>query len=146
MTDLAAAIGRFQLRRLDEMNRRRRDHAAAYDKAFAGLGPGLVTPSVQPNAVHSYHQYTIRVAPRDPSGRHGGRERDALCERLTQSGVESKVFYPVPVHRLASFDMEMELPETQRACEEVLSIPVGPHLSDRSVDTVIDAVLAAVSE
>ena len=64
---------------------------------------------------------------------------------MTQSGVESKIFYPVPVHRLAPFGVELRLPETERACEEVLSIPVGPHLSDRSVDTVIDAVLAALS-
>ena len=78
MTDLAAAIGRVQLQKLDEMNRLRRAHAAAYDKAFAGLGPGLEPPIVQHNAVHSYHQYTVRVAPKGQNGKRGGFGRDAF--------------------------------------------------------------------
>jgi perosamine synthetase len=145
MTDIAASIGRVQLRRLHEMNRSRQAHAAAYDAAFAGIASVVTTPRSLHDAVHAYHLYTVRVRRDAEIGPDGSTGRDALHTRLTELGVESKVFYPVPVHRLGPFRMELDLPQTERATEEVLSLPVGPHLSDQMVDQVIEAVLGAVA-
>jgi len=132
MTDVAAAMGRVQLRRLDELNGRRIVNAAILDGILGGAVP---VPTVAEGAVHVYHQYTVRV----PAG-----DRDRIQEALTAAGVGSKVFYPIPVHRLAPFDLALDLPETELAAAEVLSIPVAPHLTDAEVIRVGEALLEAV--
>jgi dTDP-4-amino-4,6-dideoxygalactose transaminase len=114
MTDMAAAIGRVQLRKLASMNKCRRDNAAVYDEAIHGAA----TPVVAEGAEHVYHQYTVRSA-----------ERDELQHRLEVASVEARVYYPVPVHQLPAYALELSLPETERAAREVLSLPVGPHIS-----------------
>ncbi|NEE53919.1 aminotransferase DegT, partial [Streptomyces sp. SID8455] len=93
MTDVAAAIGRVQLRSLAAWTRQRRANAAALD---AGLR-GVVTPPVAPGAEHVYHQYTIRVTA------ESGRDRDTVSRELQKRGVGNAVYYPTPVHRLAPF-------------------------------------------
>ena len=125
LTDLAAALGRSQLRRLEERNALRRANATRYDDALRGVS----TPYVAPDRVHAYHQYTVRVA-----------EREALRERLLGRGVESGVYYPVPVHRLPAYQDDTDLPHTELAAREVLSLPVGPHLAEEELEAVIQAV------
>jgi dTDP-4-amino-4,6-dideoxygalactose transaminase len=127
LTDFAAALGRSQLRRLEERNALRREHASRYDDGLVSVTP----PHVAAERVHVYHQYTVRST-----------DRAALQERLAAKGVESGVYYPVPVHRLPAYAVETELPETERAAREVLSLPVGPHLSAEEVDEVVAAVNA----
>lgn len=125
MTDIAAAIGRVQLTKLEAWTARRREIAARYDKELQEVG----TPAVAPNSVHVYHQYTLHSP-----------DRGALSERLAAAGVGSAVYYPTPIHRLPAYDRSLDLPRTVEACEGVLSIPVGPHLLDGDVDRVIEAV------
>ncbi|MFI5533448.1 DegT/DnrJ/EryC1/StrS family aminotransferase [Kitasatospora sp. NPDC051853] len=136
MTDVSAAIGRVQLRRLPAANERRRAHAALLDRELAGLAAaGLVTPVVTAGARHVYHQYTVRVL--------GGR-RDRLRRELAAAGVDSEVYYPVPIHRLPPFQGWWELPETDRAAAEVLSLPVHPTLTERELARVAEAVRSAL--
>ena len=125
MTDIAAAIGRVQLARLDGWTASRRANAAVLD---AGLRT-VNRPSVAAGAAPVYHQYTVRSA-----------DRDALQRRLGERGVASAVYYPIPTHRLPSFDLDLDLPETERAAREVLSLPVHPALSAAELQTVIAAV------
>jgi len=132
MTDLAAAMGRVQLRKLESSTEGRREVAGRYNKAFAGL-PGVVTPEASPHARHVYHQYTIRL-----------RHRDAVQRRLLEQDVESTVFYPIPTHRLPAYDTSNSLPETDRAAEEVLSLPMRHTLTDEEVDRVVTAVQRSV--
>jgi dTDP-4-amino-4,6-dideoxygalactose transaminase len=125
MTDIAAAIGLVQLGRLAGFTERRRANAGVLDEALAGH-PTVTAPPVREAAVHVYHQYTVRSA-----------ERDQLQLLLDSRGVESRVYYPTPVHRLAPFAAaKADLPETDRAAAEVLSLPVGPHLTDDEVAAV----------
>jgi perosamine synthetase len=136
MTDVAAAIGRVQLRRLAELNTRRRTVADAYRdglEALAGLGT-LQLPVVAAGNQHVYHQFTLRV-----------EGRDGLQERLTRHGVQTNVYYPTPVHRLPAYDVALDLPMTGVACAEVLSLPMHPHLTDDEVDRVVNAVHEEVS-
>jgi perosamine synthetase len=125
MTDLAAAMGRVQLRRLPGWNEERRAVAAAYDEQLVGV----VTPTVAPKAEPVWHQYTVR------SG-----DRDGLAARLDAHGIDSAVYYPVPTHRLPAYDLDVELPETERAAREVLSLPIRPGLTDDEIARVVAAV------
>ena len=81
------------------------------------------------------HQYVVRSP-----------ERDRLRAHLEQMGVASQIYYPKPLHRMEAFARVGEtngpLPEAERACEEVLALPVSPQLSVEAQDRVIDAVAA----
>jgi dTDP-4-amino-4,6-dideoxygalactose transaminase len=125
MTDLAAAMGRVQLRRLPGWNEERRTVAAAYDEQLTGV----VTPVVAPKAEPVWHQYTVRSA-----------DRDALAARLDARGIDSAVYYPVPTHRLPAYGLDLDLPETERAAREVLSLPIRPGLTADEVARVVAAV------
>lgn len=127
MTDLHAAIGRVQLERLDGWNKARRENAAHLD---AGLR-GVVVPPVADGATHVYHQYTVRA-----------QDRDGLERRLRDRGVGCGVYYPVPIHELPSFALDLDLPETRRAAAEVLSLPVRPNLTAEELGAVVVAVNA----
>lgn len=132
MTDIHAAIGRVQLGKLAEWTEQRRATAAVFDAQLTGV----VTPPVAAGAEHVYHQYTIRV-----SG-----DRDAFVKALADRGVGSGVYYPVPVHRLPTFALELDLPNTERAAAEVISLPVHPSLSESDVIAVVEAVNAVAAE
>ncbi|MDC4232632.1 DegT/DnrJ/EryC1/StrS family aminotransferase [Actinomyces sp. B33] len=136
MTDVHAAIGRVQLTRIDEWTRRRRANAAALDERLTGVA----VPPVAPGAVHVYHQYTIRI---DAS------ERDRFAKALRDEwGVGTGVYYPTPCHRLPSlegFAGDLDLPETDRAAREVVSLPVHPSLTPDDLDRIVEAVNACAS-
>lgn len=125
MTDLAAAIGRVQLSKLAEWTKARRAVAASFDQRLHGVR----RPRVDDRVEHAYHQYTVRAG-----------DRDALRAHLQDRGIGCGVYYPVPVHRLPSFGRELDLPETERAAHEVLSLPVRPDLTDDEVDAVVEGV------
>ena len=132
MTDIHAAIGRVQLAKLPEWTKRRQTNASLFDESLRGV----VTPVVAPGAVHVYHQYTIRVVDLD---------RDAFAEQLSQRGVGTGVYYPVPNHRLPAFARNLELPETERAAREVLSLPVYPSLTESELVHIVESVNAVAS-
>ena len=125
MTDLAAAIGRVQLGRLPDWNRARQAIAARYDRELVGV----TTPAVAPDVIHVYHQYTIRVA-----------LRDELQRSLRGHGIGAEAYYPVPVHQLPAYAASRELPATESAAREVLSLPVRPSLSEADLEYVVARV------
>lgn len=132
MTDLHAAIGRVQLGKLAGWTAQRQATAAFYDAELRGV----VTPPVAPGAVHVYHQYTVRVE---------AGERDRMVAALREEhGVGTGVYYPTPAHRLASLApyARAELPETDRAAGEVISLPVHPALTQEDRERVVAAVNA----
>ena len=127
MTDLHAAIGRAQLRKLAAWTEQRRKNAARFDAELTGV----VTPPVAEGAVHVYHQYTIRIA----------EDRDGFARALREEhGIGTGVYYPTPVHRLPVFGLELDLPETERAAREALSLPVHPSLTEQDLDRIVSAV------
>ncbi|MDG5761867.1 DegT/DnrJ/EryC1/StrS family aminotransferase [Natronococcus sp. A-GB1] len=131
LTGVAAAIGRVQLERLPSFNRARREHAAAYDEAFAELP--LETPTEPPRYRHVYHQYTVRAT-----------DRDALAESLADRSIDTGVYYDRPIHRQPAYGSvstaAATFPEAERAADEVLSLPVHPSLSAEDRRTVVEAV------
>lgn len=139
MTDIHAAIGRVQLGKVDAWTAKRQANAQELNAGLAGLS-GVVTPKVAEQAVHVYHQYTIRV---------DAQERDRIRQVLQdEHQVGSGVYYPIPNHRLPSlkhFAPGLELPETEKAASEVLSLPVHPSLSESDIERIVVAVTAAVN-
>lgn len=127
MTDLHAAIGRVQLKKVLGWTEQRQANAAFLDANLEGVG----TPKVAEGAVHVYHQYTIRVP----------EDRDGLAKALREEyNIGSGVYYPVPNHRLPSFNRTEELPNTETAAKEVLSLPVHPSLSQDDLERIVSAV------
>jgi dTDP-4-amino-4,6-dideoxygalactose transaminase len=127
MTNIHAAIGRVQLTKIEAWTSRRKANAAFLD---AGLEQ-VVVPKVSPGASHVYHQYTVRVP--------GDRDRFAAALR-DEFAIDSGVYYPTPVHRLATFSRDVDLPGTAEAAREVLSLPVHPSLSGGDLERIVDAV------
>ncbi len=134
MTDIHAAIGRVQLTKVGGWTKTRQQNAAFLDAHLEGV----TVPVVADSATHVYHQYTIRVA----------EGRDEVVRRLREEfQVGSGVYYPIPNHRLESlqrFAPGLELPETERAAAEVLSLPVHPSLAQGDLDRIVEAVNTVV--
>ena len=129
MTDIHAAIGREQLKKVDGWTKRRQENAAFLTANLAGV----TTPPVAEGAVHVYHQYTVRVS----------QDRDGFAKALKDEyQVGSGMFYPVPNHQLKPFQVDVELPETARAAAECLSLPVHPSLGQGDLERIVAAVNA----
>ncbi|SCL32189.1 hypothetical protein GA0074692_3256 [Micromonospora pallida] len=130
MTDVAAAIGRVQLRQLADWTEQRRANAKFLDSKITSM----VTPPVADNVRHVYHQYTVRVT----------GDRDAAQQRLTELGIGNAVYYPTPIHRLKPYltaegkPGDWHLPETERAAAEVVSLPVHPSLSQADLERIAE--------
>lgn len=131
MTDVHAAIGLEQLKKLPEFNRVRRANAEYFNENLKGV----ITPGAPDGYEHVYHQYTIRVP---------GGKRDEMIEHLRENGVGPGVYYPVPVHKQTYYVKELgydqTLPEAERAAEEVLSLPVHPALRQAELETIVSTV------
>ena len=127
MTDIHAAIGRVQLKKLAGWTKARQDNARFLSENIKGV----VVPPVATGAVHVYHQYTIRVV---------GNDRDAFAEELTKRGVGNGVYYPTPIHRLPSFRLSLDLPTTESVAAQCLSLPVHPSLSQADLETIVSTV------
>jgi len=132
LDEIQAAVLRVKLPHVDAWNARRRAVAALYSDALSGL-PGVRTPAVAPGAEHVFHQYTLRVPP---------RAREAIAQALAEAKIASQIYYPIPVHRAPAYAASVDLPETERACAEVLSLPIWPELEPDQVKRVA-AVLAS---
>ncbi|MFE4227719.1 DegT/DnrJ/EryC1/StrS family aminotransferase [Arthrobacter sp. NPDC056886] len=129
MTDLHAAIGRVQLTKVLGWTAQRQQNAAFLDANLENVG----TPAVKAGAGHVYHQYTIRVT----------EDRDGLAKALRDEyNIGTGVYYPVPNHRLPSFNRTEDLPNTETAAKEVLSLPVHPSLSQDDLERIVAAVNA----
>jgi dTDP-4-amino-4,6-dideoxygalactose transaminase len=133
MTDIHAAIGREQLKKVPGWTKQRQDNARFLDQHLDGVD----VPPVADGVTHVYHQYTIRVP-------HG---RDAVARLMNDDhNVGTSVFYPTPTHALASFGLTLDLPETMRAAAEVLSLPVHPALTQDDLERIVVAVNDSVKK
>jgi dTDP-4-amino-4,6-dideoxygalactose transaminase len=137
MTDVSAAIGRVQRGKLAGWTEQRIANAAYLTEHIST--PNVVTPKVAEGARHIYHQYTVRVR----------GDRDAAMAKLTEAGIGNAVYYPTPIHRLKPYwepDQKAgrvwDLPETERAAAEVVSLPVHPALSAQDLERIVTAVNA----
>jgi dTDP-4-amino-4,6-dideoxygalactose transaminase len=136
---IQAAILRVKLPHLDEWTAARQKIADIYD-ALLGNVRGLKTPYHALDRTHIFHQYTIRVL--------DGR-RDELRDYLKEQGIGTQVYYPLPLHLQKCFQdlgyKEGDLPESERASQEVLSLPVFPELTEGEISHVVDKIRSVFS-
>ncbi len=132
MSEVSAAIGRVQLKRLDRWLVRRREIAATYHAAFEGLN-GILLPRVRPDTKHAWHQYCLLVE--DP---------DALRAGLDQANIDSRVYYATPIHRQQVYadhpQFAAELPITDSIAHRLVAIPVHHQLSEAEVQHIVQTV------
>lgn len=142
LTDLQAALGIPQMKKLDEITERRRKNAEILTAGLEGI-PGISVPFEPDARRHVFHQFTIAVQD------EAMLTRDQLADRLLAAGVGSGVYYPKLVHDYPSFrdDGRVVPDETARAADaarRVLSLPVHPALIDSDIERIIGGVRDAV--
>lgn len=134
----AAALS-VKLKYLEGWHEGRRRNAADYDAKLAGI-PGLTTPCIDPDCWSIYNQYTLRVA----SGK-----RDHVLAVLKERGIGSEVYYPVALHLQECYAFlggkRGNLPVSEQACDEVLSIPIYPELTEAQRNEVVAAIKDALA-
>lgn len=130
---IQAAILRVNLRHLNDSIGRRQNIAARYDLAFREL-PHVIIPTRQSYSDHSFHQYTLVIL---------GNRRDNLKQYLLERGIETMVYYPLPLYKQPAYSRYFEakpLPFTEELCHSVLSIPIDPLMGDEEVSKVIQTI------
>ncbi len=132
LDEMQAAVLRVKLPHLGEWNEARGRISAKYNNALCDL-PGITIPARQPLGTHVFHQYTIRV-------QNGWRE--AVMAQLKSRGIETMIYYPVPVHQLPVYQsrLHVNLPVSELAAKEVLSLPIWPLMTAEIQDKVIEAI------
>lgn len=136
---LQAAILRVKLRYLEKWNAGRRLNAARYRRLFDehSLSERMVLPTEPAHSSHIYNQFTIRVP-----------QRDALRERVRSDGIPSEIYYPIPLHLQKAFAYlgykQGDFPESERASQEVLSLPIYPELTEEQQRRIVQGIAAAL--
>lgn len=132
-----AAVLNVKMPYLDRWTQMRQENAARYTELFkiAGLEDVMVLPETAANRRHVWNQYVIRV----PGGR-----RDALREHLAAAKIGSEIYYPLGLHQQECFEyLDLsygELPETERAANEVLALPIFPELTAKEQEIVVSKI------
>jgi perosamine synthetase len=134
LNTVQAAIGRVQLKRLDEWNERRRRTAANYDELLSDLKEVVTPPRGDNDSKTVYHLYVIRCA-----------RRDELRSWLTERGVETGIHYPEPIHLQPAYRKMFgfsggEFPKSEAVCRDVLSIPMHANLSEDETQVVSESI------
>ena len=130
MSEILAAIGRVQLKHLDEWIERRNEIAKLYNDILEDV---VITPEPAEWARHAYYVYTIRV-----------RMRDELREFLKEHEIATGLYYPIPVHlqpAIKKLVRPVKLPVTERVVNEILSLPMHPFLKDEDVEFIANKVV-----
>lgn len=135
---IQAAVLSVKLKFLDKWNRRRAEHAAYYDENLKGTD--LKTPFVSTGNTHIYHQYALRA--KDEVS------RDKIINHLKEKGIDSRTYYPIPLHLQPCFGYlgykQGDFPESEAASKETFVIPVYPELNKDELDYIIDSIKEAL--
>ena len=136
MTDIQAAIGLIQLKKLNGFNEKRQKNAAYLSKKLKPLS-GLITPTIKNNRTHVFHQYTIRVT------QEFGRTRDEVLQLLNKKGIGAEIYYPIPIHKQPYYQKlgyNDHLPITEKMANEVISLPVHPSVSLKDLNFIMEII------
>ena len=139
MTDISAAIGLAQLKKIDEFNDKRIENASYLNEGLKDVD-GVVIPYCEPDSKHVYHQYTIRVEKGD---------RDDWVDIINNGGVGTGIHYPIPLYNQPIYkflEFDGNSPKAEFAADNVISLPVHPSLTKEDLDEVIKAVKNASDE
>lgn len=132
MTNISAAIGLEQLKKLPSFVQKRRDNASQLN-GLLDLVPGIILPEIKEG--HSFHQYTIRIT------NEFNKSRKELISLLREDNIGHSVFYPIPIHKQEAFREFNHLcfPVAEKAAKEVLSLPIHPIVTKENLNTIAEA-------
>lgn len=137
LDEVQAAFLRINLPCLDEWNKRRGDIAAKYIDAMSSAD--LILPTVPGWTSSVWHIFAVRV-----------RDRQQVMQALGDAGIGTLIHYPIPPHRQSAYvDMvsaRREFPVSQRVCDELLSLPMDPYLTEPEVDYVVNTILRTLAD
>ena len=136
MTDIAAAIGLVQLKKLNGFNQKRIENAEYLTEHLKGISC-IESPFVSPQVKHVFHQYTVRVK--------DGKRNDVM-NYLNQEGIGTGIHYPIPIYKQELYQnlgYNDHWSETEKAASEVLSLPVHPSLSVEELEKIVITLEAA---
>ena len=135
MDGIQAAILRAKLTHLEEWTEARRSHAQAYNELLQDVD--VIRPVEAAGNRHVYHLYVIRVA-----------NRDRVLEKLKAQGVGAGIHYPIPLHRQPAFLKRgygsIQLPHTEKAASEIISLPIFPELTAAQIEYTVNALKEAL--
>ena len=131
MTDMSAAIAFCQLEKVNKITEQRNKNASILSKLLTGTD--ITLPFNPQNAKHAFHQYTIRA-----------NNRDALHEHLHAASIDSRIFYPQPLHRAHHFTFLGhklgDFPAAEKACASVLSVPIHPQVTREQLQFIAEKI------
>ncbi len=128
MTDIQAAIGIEQLKKLGMFNEKRIENALCLNKSLKNVK----TPVIKKGYRHVFHQYTIRV-----------KNRDKIIQILKEHGIGASIYYPLPIHKQEPYrelGYNDKLPVAEKLCEEALSLPVHPSVTKEELNKIIKII------
>ncbi len=136
MTEINAAIGIAQMKKIESFLQRRRKNALLMTEELSSLDDMIVLPTEPPGYTHNWYVYTIRLT--NPS------IRNKLQSYLRNEGIGAMVYYPIPLHKLPLYERlgysKISLPNSELASQSVLSLPVHPLMSEEDVIYVAEKV------
>ncbi len=136
LDELQAAILRVKLPYIEEWNEGRRRVASRYNTLLQEISD-VVVPVELSDTKHVYHQYTVRI-------RNG--KRSLVQQLLAREGIDSMVYYPLPVHKLPVYrELGYSFPQAEMAACEVLSLPIWPQMTHAVQDRVIHSLRQCLS-
>ncbi|MBU1032291.1 DegT/DnrJ/EryC1/StrS family aminotransferase [Patescibacteria group bacterium] len=131
LDNLQAAILRIKLRKIKTWNRKRLEHAKAYNKLLDGTA--VMTPKIFPNYNHAFHLYVIRT-----------KEREKLAKYLANKGISTQMHYPIPIHLQPAYKdlgyKKGDFPMTEKLAGEILSLPMFPELKLEEIEYICQAI------
>ncbi|HIA61308.1 MAG TPA: DegT/DnrJ/EryC1/StrS family aminotransferase [Planctomycetes bacterium] len=139
---IQAATLNVKMKHLESANKARQQNAQLYEALFddAGLEADIVLPQAIYGTGHVWNQYTVRVK---------NDQRDSLKEFLAERNIGAEIYYPIPVHAQECYqsrpNIAMDLTETNRAADEVLSLPIFPELEEAEIQAVVAGVTSFYS-
>ncbi|MEA1993790.1 MAG: DegT/DnrJ/EryC1/StrS family aminotransferase [Euryarchaeota archaeon] len=133
MTEMAAAIGIEQLKKIDSFIEQRRKNAKYLTKELKEV-KGIVPPTESKKAFHVYHQYTIRVTEEYPF------TRDGLQKKLKENEIGSKIYYPLSLNTLPLYNAHEECLHAEQFSREVLSLPIHPSVTKEDLDLIAEVI------
>lgn len=135
MDTMQAATLLSKMNYIDEFNDRRRKIAKIYDKGLCEIRDLILPENLSPAASRIYHQYTIRLL---------NGNRDELQKHLEEKGISTKVYYPMPLHKMKVFEersrVSDSLENAEIAAKVVVSLPIGPLLTEEEAGYIIDCI------
>jgi len=132
LDSIQAVILRVKLKYLPSWSRERTNKAFYYNKGLKGTGD-IITPVIDSNKTHIFHQYTIRT-----------KFRDELQKYLKENGIPTMIYYPLPLHLQPAFKylnyQKGDFPQAEKAAKEVLSLPIYPELTKKQQNYIIQTI------